>query len=295
MVKIVTHSGDFHADEIFAVATLRIMLGDTPSELIRTRDEEIIKTGDYVVDVGGIYAPDKNRFDHHQEGRAGNHPNGIPYSSFGLVWEKFGETVCGSKEIADMITADLVIGIDADDNGVKIFNVINPGIYPCTISRFMTIWRPSWHEHEQNFDTAFEQAATFARFALTRFIAQAKGDIEARQRIEKIIAETPDPRVIILEANYPWERTIASHPEVLYTIRQQNETVWRIKAARLELGKYELRKPFPLAWAGKRGEELAAITGVPDALFCHNNRFIVTASSKEGILQLAELALSANN
>src|SRR3989344_2504806 len=97
--KLITHNGSFHTDDIFAAATLSVLLerkGET-YEIIRTRDEEIIKTGDYVFDVGGIYDKEKNRFDHHQVGGAGKSESGIEYSSFGLVWEKFGEEFCNSK------------------------------------------------------------------------------------------------------------------------------------------------------------------------------------------------------
>jgi uncharacterized UPF0160 family protein len=40
-----------------------------------------------------------------------------------------------------------------------------------------------------------------------------------------------------------------------------------------------------------RDAELAAVTGVPDAGFCHNGRFIATAKSYEGIRAMAALAL----
>lgn len=33
---------------------------------IRTRDPAVLDTCDVVVDVGGVYDPAKNRFDHHQ-------------------------------------------------------------------------------------------------------------------------------------------------------------------------------------------------------------------------------------
>ena len=71
--KLITHNGSFHADDIFACATLSLMLEKAGEkfEVIRTRDEEIIKTGDYVFDVGGIYDENLNRFDHHQTGGAG--------------------------------------------------------------------------------------------------------------------------------------------------------------------------------------------------------------------------------
>jgi len=48
---------------------------------------------------------------------------------------------------------------------------------------------------------------------------------------------------------------------------------------------------FPESWAGKNGKELAEITGVEDAIFCHNARFICSAKSKEGAMKLAQMAL----
>ena len=77
MQKIITHSGSFHSDDIFAVATLQLHFGVENVEVIRTRDEEIIASGDIVVDVGGVYDAEKQRFDHHQNG-APVRDNGIP-------------------------------------------------------------------------------------------------------------------------------------------------------------------------------------------------------------------------
>ena len=51
------------------------------------------------------------------------------------------------------------------------------------------------------------------------------------------------------------------------------------------------RADLPEAWAGLRDAELAAVTGVPDAGFCHNGRFIASARSYEGIRAMAALAL----
>jgi uncharacterized UPF0160 family protein len=49
---------------------------------------------------------------------------------------------------------------------------------------------------------------------------------------------------------------------------------------------------LPKAWAGLRNQELAAVTGVQDSVFCHSNLFIGGARSMEGALRLAELALA---
>ena len=43
-MKIATHSGHFHADELMAVAALLLKFPD--AEVVRTRDEEAIKQAD---------------------------------------------------------------------------------------------------------------------------------------------------------------------------------------------------------------------------------------------------------
>jgi uncharacterized UPF0160 family protein len=50
---------------------------------------------------------------------------------------------------------------------------------------------------------------------------------------------------------------------------------------------------LPEAWAGLRDAELAAVTGVPDAGFCHNGRFIAAVKSYEGARAMVTLALQA--
>jgi len=67
-----------------------------------------------------------------------------------------------------------------------------------------------------------------------------------------------------------------------------------VRTVRLHHESFKARKDFPKAWAGKNGEEFARVTGVPDAIFCHNSgTYIVVAGSKEGALALAKLAVDA--
>jgi len=54
---------------------------------------------------------------------------------------------------------------------------------------------------------------------------------------------------------------------------------------------FEARADLPASWAGLRDAELAAVTGVADAGFCHNGRFIAAAKSYEGIHAMALQAL----
>ncbi len=56
---------------------------------------------------------------------------------------------------------------------------------------------------------------------------------------------------------------------------------------------FDARKDLPTPWAGLQGEGLAAATGVPDAVFCHNNLFIAACKSFDGIQEMARQALAA--
>jgi len=113
---IVTHNGNFHADDVFSIAALKSIF---PSfNLIRTRDLDVIAKADIVVDVGGEYDAETGRFDHHQRGGAGERENGIPYSSFGLIWQHYGLEICeGNQELVNALDAGLVSNIDAVDCG----------------------------------------------------------------------------------------------------------------------------------------------------------------------------------
>ena len=145
---IITHSGVFHADDVFAVAVLLSLpdierLGENQVEIIRTRDPHHIQKGDMVVDVGAVYDPEKNRFDHHQEAGAGARENGIPYASFGLVWKHYGAIRTGSQKVAQELDRELIQPIDALDNGVSIFESMNEDLYPYLIQDIMYILRPT--------------------------------------------------------------------------------------------------------------------------------------------------------
>ena len=112
-------------------------------KVIRTREKKILAKADFVLDVGGEYNPDKDRFDHHQQGGAGKRDNKISYSTFGLLWKKYGEEVCGSKEIADVLDKKLVQVIDADDNGFNLYQTTVEGVYPFLLTDVIYSMRPT--------------------------------------------------------------------------------------------------------------------------------------------------------
>ncbi|HAE36494.1 MAG: hypothetical protein UR85_C0007G0003 [Candidatus Nomurabacteria bacterium GW2011_GWF2_35_66] len=285
----VTHNGSFHADDLFATAALSI-LNNGNIKIVRTRDEKWFEKGDYVYDVGGIYDPVVDKFDHHQEGGAGNRENGMPYSSFGLIWKKYGEEVCGSKEVAQKIDTKLVQSIDAFDNGINLFDVKGE-VGPYIIQSIFFNFRPSWKE-KQDYDSCFIKLIPFVVEILKREIINTRDEFEAESIVRKAYNEAEDKRVIIFNGNYPWFETINEYSEPLYIISRKGD-LWRAEAVRKEKNNFANRKPFPEEWAGKRDDVMAQASGVPDAIFCHNGRYLVVAKSKEGIMELVKKALLA--
>ena len=282
---IVTHNGNFHADDVFSIAALKLIF---PSiKLIRTRDAELIARADIVVDVGGEYDPDSDRFDHHQRGGAGERENGIPYSSFGLIWQKYGAEICGGdQDLANGVDSGLVSNIDAIDCG-HVEGVIK-GI---TLSQTIGMFNPTWQE-DTHFDAAFDEAVEFAARVLTRFIAAASGGINAKAVVAKAIENAEDPRVIVLEQYTPWKKTVFNlSEEALYVVYPSQTGEWRIQTVPAELGSFEDRKSLPKAWSGLSGEALQEVTGIDDAMFCHNGLFIAGAESFASTMKMAALAL----
>ncbi|KTG35833.1 hypothetical protein cypCar_00047083 [Cyprinus carpio] len=65
-MKIGTHNGTFHCDEVLACFLLRQLPEYKDAEILRSRDASLLKQCDVVVDVGGEYDPSQQRYDHHQ-------------------------------------------------------------------------------------------------------------------------------------------------------------------------------------------------------------------------------------
>jgi uncharacterized UPF0160 family protein len=292
---IATHDGSFHADEVFAIAALG-MLGE-PIEVLRTRDREILARADVRVDVGFRYDPATQDFDHHQRDFDGMRPNGIRYASFGLIWSAFGARVCdGDQEVADAVDASLVQGVDANDTGQQLTETLIDGAYPLTVNGVIGGFNATWDETlapEQE-RLRFEEAVDLARGILAREVLSAAAARRSARIVLEAIAAATEPRVVELPVNAPWKQVLVpAAPDALYIVYPKRQG-YGLEAVPRELGSFENRRDLPAAWAGLEGDDLVAVTGVPDAMFCHAKRFLVVAGSHAGIEQLARLALAAD-
>lgn len=96
MKKIAVHNGKFHLDDLMAIAIIKAANFRDNFEIERTRNRQIIDDSDFAVDVGEVYDPERNRFDHHQNDPNLIRENGFKYAASGLVWKKFGNKIIKS-------------------------------------------------------------------------------------------------------------------------------------------------------------------------------------------------------
>ncbi len=292
-VTIVTHSSGFHTDDVFAVATLLLLFEkDHDVTVIRSREQDIIDKADYVVDTGNSYDPDKNRFDHHQEGRAGQRENGIYYASFGLVWKKFGENLSGSRKAAEKIDRMLVSPIDASDNGTQFLELKIPNVMPVDVNLFTLIFSPTWKE-DTKIDDVFMVLVGYAKVIISRFIVSVTDSIEAEELVINAYNQTEDKRLVVVNERHPWLEILSKYKEPLYVVYKNEQGNWTIKCVRDDIFSFIPRKKLPESWAGKRDKELEKITNVEGAVFCHNARFMAVAKTKEAVLKMAEISLNS--
>jgi uncharacterized UPF0160 family protein len=290
-IKVAVHDGIFHADEVFSVVILSLHL-NKQLKIFRTRDQKILSEMDYILDVGREYNPKEHKFDHHQVDWNEKRENGVYYATCGLLWREYGEKICGSYDVAKKVDEKVIQSIDAEDNGIELYKNIIDDISPYCVVDYIFSINPTWTEKNIDSMKCFQNAVQDATKILKREIKKAKDNVLGIKKVKKIYEKAKDKRILILDEDYSWKKIISSYPEPLFVIKQVYENKsWHVKAVNEKGVKFKNRLDFPINWAGKEGKELAEITGVPDAIFCHNKRFMAAAMSKEGAIKLAELAI----
>lgn len=293
MKKIVTHNSSFHADDVFAVATLQIYLDKLGEKykVIRSRDQEIINAGDYVVDVGQIYDEDKNRFDHHQETFNDKGYLDIPYSSFGLVWKHFGKEVCENKNVWKKFRNEFVTVIDANDNGILTALPGVTGLVPLDPETFIFSWRPPYNERtDENLYKGFLQAVEFAKGFLQREIKKEIAKDELREEFENVlkskknILKTDSLKALILPKPLPWKDFLDEENDFEFIVFEREDGTWMAQGVAPHKNTMKV-KMMKKSWAGLTNQELSEKAEVADLVFYHKTGYILVGKTKESILE----------
>ena len=278
-LRVATHYGTFHADDVLAWAMLSTFL-DPEAELLRTRDPELLARADIVFDVGGVFDIATRRFDHHQQSYGGE------LSSAGMVlnWLEAEGTV--TPGLAADLRLSLVDYVDEVDTGRR-----QPErSVPCFAG--LVDAHNKGCESLAEFDEAFGRAAEMARGVLRGLVREHEARKRNRQWMSEAMSDAVERRsnLILLSHWFDWKAPYYdldghAHPTEFVLQPDLNGETWRTVAIPPQRGSFGKKVPLPVEWAGLVDEELAEVCGVPGAKFCHKNRFIAVFDSREGALQ----------
>lgn len=295
-IKIATHSGFYHADELFAIAALiaNLQKEGKQVEIVRTRDIDVAFACDYCVDVGREYDPSKNHYDHHQVDDSLIRNNNIPYAAFGLIWKHFGRKLVSSDEIFDIIEQKLVQPIDAMDNAVTLSTRNFDGVNEYNIAN--AIYAISQSHGIQNLDKSFYDCLLICEQILSGEIKQAEEKHQSRLAVVAEINKQNTPTILILEKYHAWKDVVMEHPEIKFVMYPDvNTSNWYLQPAKNtkdDFGGYRVN--FPASWLGKEHHDLVKASGVDEAVFCHKSGYLAVAKSKQAAISMAQKVLELN-
>ena len=318
--KIGTHDGSFHCDEALGCFLLKRTAAFENAEVVRSRDPEVLAACDIVIDVGAVYEPENNRFDHHQRGfeEIFGHGFTTKLSSAGLVYKHFGREIVArvldfSKDDPRVETIYLktyktfVEAVDAIDNGVNMYDTDAPPKYENNTGLSSRVGKlnPAWNEPSD----AATQATQFAKameMTGSEFVAAVKyyghSWLPARSHVEAALDGAkdvhPSGEIIKLPCYCPWKEHLfeleeerGTDPLPKYALFEDSSGAWRIQAIPLTPNSFENRKPLPAAWRGVRDAALDKVSGIEGCVFVHAAGFIGGNKTYEGALAMATKAL----
>jgi len=263
---VATHYGQFHADEVSAIALLRAAgFKVVVDRLNHQTPENELEKYDLVVDLGRVYDPSKGRFDHHQDLNieASNMLVLDWLKDLGKISEaQYREVLPLMKIISDgdrgqggPRPADSVIGIVQSLNADDIYS--------------------------ETQTERFEEAVNIIEGHLRRLFAVA----DKKEATAKALAEAREvlPGVLEMPDFLPfWNEVIFDLPE----LEEIDLVIWNDKVQ----GNWKAQQvPSAPGAFSPRGRQLPPVEGgVEGAIFIHPGKFFVVFDNKENLLAYIE-------
>ncbi|PKA53473.1 hypothetical protein AXF42_Ash020896 [Apostasia shenzhenica] len=324
--RVGTHNGSFHCDEALGCFMIGFTDKFAGAEIVRTRDPQVLDTLDAVLDVGGVYDPVRERYDHHQKGftEVFGHGFNTKLSSAGLVYKHYGMEIIakelqldqGHQDVLRLYLAvykSFVEAIDAIDNGINQYDTEQPPRYVNNTHLSSRIGRLNldWVDPEQSSqkeNDAFQRAMQLAGGEFLESVRyHAKSWLPARSIVNDCIGSRrnidPSGEILVLNIFCPWklhlfelEEELKIDPPIKYVLYQDDRSKhWRVQAVAVSPDKFESRRPLPSSWRGLRDEDLSKESGIPGCVFVHISGFIGGNQTYEGTLAMARSALRSPN
>ncbi|MCB1111192.1 MAG: MYG1 family protein [Chlamydiales bacterium] len=278
-----THDGTFHADEVTACALLLLFDLIDPDKIVRTRDEERLSHCAYVCDVGAVYDPEHQLFDHHQVEYQGD------LSSAGMILLYLKEQKIIDDHAFHVLNNAVIRGVDDHDNGR---DPQLPGV--CTYSHVMANFTPIHPDvtaEEQ--DAAFYEALAFGLGHLKRVWKRYQYICSCRDEVARAMEAKGE--CLFFDRALSWlepffELGGEQHP-ARFVIMPTGEH-WKLRGIPPSLkNRMDVRCPLPVEWAGLLDDDLKKVSGIPGAIFCHKGRFISVWETRDDAVKALEYTL----
>lgn len=271
---------------------------------------KVLVTLDAVLDVGGVYDPIRDRYDHHQKGfkEVFGHGFTTKLSSAGLVYKHYGLEIIAKELHLDEGHQDAV---DAIDNGTNQYDTDQPPRYVnnTNLSSRVGGLNLDWVDLDQSLEReneAFQHASTLTGSEFLESVHfHAKSWLPARSIVMECLAAREDidssGEIMVLTRSCPWKLHIFDLEEemkidstIKYVIYQDERSEnWRVQAVAISPDKFESRKPLPSPWRGLTDGELSEAAGIPGCTFVHMSGFIGGNQTYKGALDMAKTSLMA--
>lgn len=265
--KAFTHGAIFHADDVFSAALLKTLNPNIEIE----RGFKVPQNYDGLVfDIGF------GEFDHHQKDNDVRE-NGVPYASFGKLWQAFGHRLVGQEGVEN-IDKNLIQAMDLTDNTA----VSNP------LSMVILSQNPSWVDDSPDYDACFNKAVDMAQSILASEIKKER-DLELAKNLAKTALEKAPFKELIIMKKYAPITPYLSDTKAHFVIFPSSRGGYEVKAVPLPGTENTPKKPMPKSWAGKE-EGLSEISNIDSLRFCHSGGWMCAANTLEGAVKAALLA-----
>lgn len=281
--KAFTHSGKFHADDVFSSALLLYL----NPQITITRGNRVPEEYDGIVfDIG------RGRYDHHQRDSRVRE-NGVPYAAFGLLWEELGGEILGGT-LAQRFDEEFVQPLDNNDNtGEK-------NELATLIGNFNPVWDETEaadgvteEERDRGLSVGFLRAVQVAGMVLENKFARYRADARADEKIDQVLAmqETQggDARILVLPEFVPCQKRL-KETDTAFVIFPSNRGGYCIQPQK-KPDSMNYKCSFPKQWLGLENEELQAATGLASAGFCHKGGFLMTVGDEADAIRACEISL----
>lgn len=281
--KAFTHSGKFHADDVFSSALLLYL----NPQITITRGKRVPEEYDGIVfDIG------RGRYDHHQRDSRVRE-NGVPYAAFGLLWEELGGEILG-ETLAQRFDEEFVQPLDNNDNTGEKNELAS------LIGNFNPVWDETEaadgvteEERDRGLSVGFLRAVQVAGMVLENKFARYRADARADEKIDQVLAmqETQggDARILVLPEFVPCQKRL-KETDIAFVIFPSNRGGYCIQPQK-KPDSMNYKCSFPKQWLGLENEELQKATGLASAGFCHKGGFLMTVGDEADAIRACEISL----